>query len=79
MLHERDDFADLLTTVGEQTGAGAALAEKDYWVTEALRVVAGSFFRGVVFKGGTSLSKAWSLIERFSEDIDPGLTVHKWV
>jgi hypothetical protein len=29
VLHERDDFADLLTTVGEQTGAGAALIEKD--------------------------------------------------
>lgn len=70
MLHERDDFADLLTTVGESTGAGAALVEKDYWVTEALRVIAADFFEGVVFKGGTSLSKAWSLIQRFSEDID---------
>jgi hypothetical protein len=70
VLHDRDDFADLLTTVGEQTGAGAALVEKDYWVTEALRVIAASFFPGVVFKGGTSLSKAWNLIERFSEDID---------
>ncbi len=70
MLHQRDDFADLLITVGEQTGAGAAIVEKDYWVTEALRVIAASFFTGVVFKGGTSLSKAWSLIERFSEDID---------
>ena len=70
MLHERDDFADLLTTVGESTGAGAALVEKDYWVTEALRAIAASYFQGVVFKGGTSLSKAWSLIQRFSEDID---------
>lgn len=70
MLHERDDFADLLTAVGTTTGAGAALVEKDYWVTEALRVVAASFFRGVVFKGGTSLSKGWNLLPRFSEDID---------
>lgn len=70
MLHERDDFADLLTTVGESTGAGAALVEKDYWVTEALRAIAASYFEGVIFKGGTSLSKAWSLIQRFSEDID---------
>lgn len=51
MLHERDNFADLLTTVGETTGAGAALVEKDYWVTAALRVIAASFFAGVVFKG----------------------------
>lgn len=70
MLHERRDFVDLLTTVGESTGAGAALVEKDYWVTEALRVIAASFSEGVVFKGGTSLSKAWNLIQRYSEDID---------
>jgi hypothetical protein len=70
MLHERDDFLDLLTTVGESTGAGASLVEKDYWVTEALRVVATGFGEAAVFKGGTSLSKAWSLIQRFSEDID---------
>ena len=70
MLHERRDFVDLLTTVGETTGAGAALVEKDYWVTEALRSIAASFGEGVVFKGGTSLSKAWELIQRFSEDID---------
>lgn len=70
MLHERDDFADLLTTVGESTGAGAALVEKDYWVTEALRAIAASYYQGIIFKGGTSLSKAWSLIQRFSEDID---------
>jgi hypothetical protein len=70
VLHERDDFLDLLTTVGESTGAGASLVEKDYWVTEALRVVATGFGEGAVFKGGTSLSKAWSLIQRFSEDID---------
>ena len=47
-----------------------ALIEKDYWVTEALRVVAASHAEGVVFKGGTSLSKAWGLIKRFSEDLD---------
>jgi predicted nucleotidyltransferase component of viral defense system len=70
VLHERDDFVDLLVTVGEATGAGAAIVEKDYWVTEALRLIAASFGAGVVFKGGTSLSKAWDLIQRFSEDID---------
>ena len=70
MLHQRDDFADLLTVVGESTGAGAAIVEKDYWVTEALRAIAATYGDGVVFKGGTSLSKAWGLIHRFSEDID---------
>ena len=69
-LHERRDFRDLLLTVGERSGAGAAIVEKDYWVTEALRVISREFGDGVVFKGGTSLSKGWHLISRFSEDID---------
>jgi hypothetical protein len=69
-LHERRDFRDLLLIVGERSGAGAAIVEKDYWVTEALRVISREFGDGVVFKGGTSLSKGWHLISRFSEDID---------
>jgi hypothetical protein len=39
-------------------------------VTEALRAIAGAAGDKVIFKGGTSLSKGWNLIERFSEDID---------
>jgi predicted nucleotidyltransferase component of viral defense system len=45
--------------------------EKDFWITELLRSVikpVGDAY--VVFKGGTSLSKAFHLIERFSEDVD---------
>jgi len=53
VLHERTDFLDLLTTVGESTGAGAALVEKDYWVTEALRVVATGFGEGAIFRPST--------------------------
>jgi Nucleotidyl transferase AbiEii toxin, Type IV TA system len=70
LLHERPDFEDLVVTVGERLETNPALIEKDYWVTEALRVVANDFREGVVFKGGTSLSKGWGLIRRFSEDID---------
>lgn len=45
--------------------------EKDWWVTLALRASFMTPWKdNLVFKGGTSLSKAWSLIERFSEDID---------
>jgi len=46
------------------------IIEKDYYVTEALRMVANYMPDGVIFKGGTSLSKGWDLIHRFSEDID---------
>jgi len=47
-----------------------AIIEKDYYVTEVLRIVALTAGDTVIFKGGTSLSKGWNLIQRFSEDID---------
>lgn len=52
----------------------AAAAEKDWWVVKTLEVVFKTEIAShTVFKGGTSLSKAWSLIDRFSEDIDLAL------
>lgn len=51
-------------------GLRATVIEKDYYVTEALRLVAEAGGGRVIFKGGTSLSKGWNLIQRFSEDID---------
>ena len=45
--------------------------EKDWWVTLAIRAIFDlPIGKHLVFKGGTSLSKGWQLIERFSEDID---------
>ena len=45
--------------------------EKDWWVVQTLTILFElEIGKHLVFKGGTSLSKAWSLIERFSEDID---------
>lgn len=45
--------------------------EKDYWVSYVLKAISQSQYKDVaIFKGGTSLSKAYKLIERFSEDID---------
>lgn len=55
-------------------GLPAAAAEKDWWVVRTLELVFGSSIAPhTVFKGGTSLSKAWGLIDRFSEDIDLAL------
>jgi len=51
-------------------GLREAIIEKDYFVTEALRIIAQAAGDKVIFKGGTSLSKGWNLIQRFSEDID---------
>ncbi len=47
-----------------------AIIEKDYYVTEALRLIATTSGDKIIFKGGTSLAKGWNLIQRFSEDID---------
>src|SRR5205085_2236244 len=47
-----------------------AVIEKDYYVTEALRIIEQTAGDKVIFKGGTSLSKGWNLIQRFSEDVD---------
>ena len=52
-------------------GRRAHLLEKDVWVVETLRVLFEAPFGGdLVFKSGTSLSKAWRVIRRFSEDVD---------
>ena len=69
-LYERDDFGDLIEAAASFHGiANPAIVEKDYYVTEALRLIAQGSGDKVIFKGGTSLSKGWKLINRFSEDI----------
>jgi nucleotidyltransferase AbiEii toxin of type IV toxin-antitoxin system len=71
LLCEREDFPDLVAEAAEFHGIpNPAIVEKDYYVTEALRLIARDFGDVVLFKGGTSLSKGWKLIRRFSEDID---------
>ena len=68
-----DEVDVYVTRIAEATGIPASHIEKDYWVTEVLRgAAAASRTTGcsLVFKGGTSLSKAHHLIQRFSEDVD---------
>ncbi|WP_375605083.1 nucleotidyl transferase AbiEii/AbiGii toxin family protein [Flavobacterium davisii] len=62
---------EILNEVNSQTGLPTNAIEKDWWVTITLKAIFSSkFAQHLVFKGGTSLSKAYNLIERFSEDID---------
>jgi hypothetical protein len=71
-LFEHADFEQSILRAAEHfraRGLRPAIIEKDYYVTEALRIVAGRGDR-IIFKGGTSLAKGWNLIQRFSEDID---------
>ena len=72
-LFEHPDFEQAILQAEEHfrdRGLRPAIIEKDYYVTEALRIIAATSGDKVIFKGGTSLSKGWNLIQRFSEDID---------
>ena len=71
-LHDDNEaFTELVAVTAETIGLPQVYVEKDYWVTKALKHLSESTHVGeVVFKGGTSLSKAYRLIDRFSEDID---------
>ena len=66
-----DDLYALCSAVSAETGMPLAHVEKDYWVVELLRSVTRPIDGArPIFKGGTSLSKAFGLIQRFSEDVD---------
>lgn len=68
-LHNHSQFADLLRIVEYETGIQAGLLEKDYWIMHSLYGLQKQGY-GFELKGGTSLSKGFKIIERFSEDID---------
>lgn len=68
-----NDLAAAAALVADHTQIPRSHVEKDFWIVEALRAchqVARARGVDIVFKGGTSLSKGYRLIERFSEDID---------
>jgi hypothetical protein len=80
LLHEHNDFKDLIAAVADRIGIDPTLVEKDYWIMHCLWGLQQQGFR-FELKGGTSLSKGFGLIHRFSEDIDirieppPGMDV----
>jgi len=65
------DRLDALGVAADRLGRPAHLLEKDVWVVWAIQQLFGSSIgTNLVFKGGTSLSKAYQVIDRFSEDVD---------
>jgi len=71
LLRDDRDFDVAIQRTARQLGDLApSFVEKDYWVTQVLRSLAVRFPGGFLFKGGTSLSKGYGIIERFSEDVD---------
>ncbi len=69
-LHEDNDFAAFVTAAAAENDLSEQFVEKDYWITQILGVIARTLPERAIFKGGTSLSKGWGLLDRFSEDID---------
>ena len=66
-----EDRREALRAAQDASGRRAFLLEKDVWVVKTLRVLFDGPFGGdIVFRGGTSLSKAYHAIRRFSEDVD---------
>jgi len=68
----KDELSDLFRIASASSGMPIAVIEKDFWVCYTLDYLfqRSPFKDHIVFKGGTSLSKAFKLISRFSEDID---------
>lgn len=75
-----DDQREVLEIARERTGRPAHLLEKDVWVVWALNALFSSALASdLTFKGGTSLSKAYKIIDRFSEDIDLTYDIRKLI
>ena len=70
-LHKENKelFRDIISIVSERKNVTTDIVEKDYYVTMILYLLSQKEIE-IIFKGGTSLSKAYGVIDRFSEDID---------
>ncbi|MGN1181571.1 MAG: nucleotidyl transferase AbiEii/AbiGii toxin family protein [Faecalibacillus sp.] len=69
-------FSDILEACYVDTGIPRAIIEKDYYVTLLLQKIVENCPE-IIFKGGTSISKCYKVINRFSEDIDLGLNIDR--
>ncbi|MEQ3506962.1 nucleotidyl transferase AbiEii/AbiGii toxin family protein [Enterococcus cecorum] len=70
-----EELALVIQNTSEKLNLSTAIIEKDFWVCVVLRYLFSEFKykNHIVFKGGTSLSKVYGIIDRFSEDIDLAL------
>lgn len=67
-LHNHSNFKDLIEITSSEMNINPSLIEKDYWIMNVLYHLSKLF--EFQMKGGTSLSKGFEIIDRFSEDID---------
>lgn len=76
LLSEKEQY-QIISQTAAKLGFSEVVIEKDWWVCMVLRAVFQSKYKNsIVFKGGTSLSKAYGIIERFSEDVDLIIDYH---
>ncbi|MHB1608117.1 MAG: nucleotidyl transferase AbiEii/AbiGii toxin family protein [Acidiferrobacter thiooxydans] len=76
----QDDQREALEQVRAETGRPTHLLEKDVWVVWTLRALFESpLAADLTFKGGTSLSKVYKIIDRFSEDVDLTYDIRKLI
>lgn len=64
------EFRPTIDTAAEALDISATAIEKDYWVSQVLHALTDTHPNDFIFKGGTSLSKGYQIVERFSEDVD---------
>ena len=71
-------LADAIRAASEYYHIARVYIEKDYWISKILQQLSRSvYMENTVFKGGTSLSKGYGLINRFSEDVDVAVLTQK--
>ena len=71
--HDREAFEELIVGAANELAIPTNVIEKDYYVTITLKELSEKL-KDMVFKGGTSLTKCYQLLDRFSEDIDISYT-----
>ncbi len=76
---DREEQADIITAAAARLGRNLVVLQKDLWVCWALQTLFNIPNRvEMAFKGGTSLSKVFNVIHRFSEDVDVTLDYRNW-
>ena len=76
--HDKEAFEELLIGAANELAIPTNIIEKDYYVTIALKSLSEKL-GDMVFKGGTSLTKCYQLLDRFSEDIDISYTAESGI
>ena len=76
--HDKEAFKELIIGAANELAIPGNIIEKDYYVTITLKSLSDKL-EDMVFKGGTSLTKCYQLLDRFSEDIDLSYTAESGV